>query len=104
MIFKGQKYCGGCKAFKPVCDFTKRAASPDGLRNKCKSCVRAYQAWYRKKYPRTAAQLAKQRAYNHQYRAAKREQINERRKAARAEVKRIEGIRLRFADSEAVLA
>lgn len=36
------KYCGSCKTKKSITEFGKRAASPDGLAAKCKSCQREY--------------------------------------------------------------
>lgn len=37
----GQKYCGACREWKPVDDFGKVAARPDGRAHKCRRCVRS---------------------------------------------------------------
>ena len=36
------KRCSRCKATKPVGEFGRRAAAPDGMHPYCKACVRAY--------------------------------------------------------------
>lgn len=37
------KECSGCGREKPLADFHRRRASPDGLNNRCTECVREYQ-------------------------------------------------------------
>ncbi len=89
MIKSTKKYCGGCHAVKPRTEFNKRTASKDGLAYRCRTCTKRYAEWFRSKYPLTPEQLALQRAYNAMYRPANRDKINERRKKARAEEKRV---------------
>ncbi len=36
------KYCGGCKAEKPIGEFYKHAASKDGLQHRCKECCKSH--------------------------------------------------------------
>ena len=96
---KSQKYCGGCFTLKPKSEFSKRSASPDGLRNKCRTCCSKYAAWYRKRYPKNDDQIQKQKQYCKQYREQMGAEINAKRRAARAEAKRILSIRLAFADA-----
>lgn len=94
-MHRGEKYCGGCRVFKPITEFNKRKASPDGRALRCRTCTKKYAAQHRSKYPKTPKQLAEQRAYNKIYREANRDIINARRKEARAEYKRVYSIRLK---------
>ena len=43
------KKCTRCGEYKPTTEFNKRAASPDGLEYKCRSCASEYYATYSKK-------------------------------------------------------
>jgi hypothetical protein len=38
-----EKRCVTCKELRPLCDFNRRAASPDGLQPRCRECSRE---WY----------------------------------------------------------
>tara|TARA_R110000868_G_scaffold95713_7_gene263090 strand:+ start:86 stop:655 length:570 start_codon:yes stop_codon:yes gene_type:complete len=42
-----RKVCTGCKADKPLSEFSRQAKSPDGHRTKCKACTKVENAnWY----------------------------------------------------------
>lgn len=55
---KMEKFCFTCKQDKPVDEFGKRVASPDGLAAKCKDCQRAYDKARANKPDRVAAREA----------------------------------------------
>lgn len=38
------KRCSTCREVKPVADFSKNRAQPDGLHNECKACNAEYAA------------------------------------------------------------
>lgn len=48
---EGFKRCSKCSAIKPVANFSKRAASPDGVCPKCKDCYKIYAAVWRAENP-----------------------------------------------------
>jgi hypothetical protein len=43
-IVKTSKVCSHCKVDKPLTDYTKNNAAPDGLQYRCRACDLAYQA------------------------------------------------------------
>lgn len=95
-MLRTEKYCGSCRAVKPRTEFNKRAASNDGLAYSCRSCTKKYQQQHRAKYPKTDTQLQAIRNYSRTYRESNKAEINARRKAVRAEQRRIEAIRMKF--------
>ena len=88
------KVCSACCEWKPAAEFTRRAASRDGLQGKCKSCRAVYDA---RRYAANRDELLAQKRrynathrdeqgeYNRQYHAAHREAIHERKRAYDAE-------------------
>ena len=42
-VVKTSKVCGHCKVDKPLTDYTKNNAAPDGLQYRCRACDIAYQ-------------------------------------------------------------
>ena len=50
----GSKLCGGCKATKPVEDFSRNAQAGDGLQSSCKQCQ--IDRWHLRTYGRTLQQ------------------------------------------------
>ena len=66
-VVKTLKVCNECKCEKPLTEFTKNKASPDGLQYKCRPCDVAYQAKRRADNPQ------KRRAYEKQYLNNKRQ-------------------------------
>jgi len=56
----GMKSCSVCQLIKPLGEFTKRSASPDGLSYKCKGCYSGYAIDWRRKNPGAFADWAKQ--------------------------------------------
>jgi len=39
----GEKQCITCLADKPLAEFGRNSAKPDGLQSKCRACVAKYQ-------------------------------------------------------------
>lgn len=62
------KYCPGCHDHKPPNQFNKRAASPDGLTSRCKTCINIAAKTYRQKD--TVKQRDARRKNTPEYRAA----------------------------------
>lgn len=61
-----EKFCRGCQTNKPVSDFTKYSAAPDGLKPRCKSCrlLEGRERYHRdpvKTKARTAARYERQK-------------------------------------------
>lgn len=65
------KTCSRCGVHKPIFEFSKRSASPDGLNASCKKCCNAYQSKARAKYPERY--VGYRRAYYETHREIKRE-------------------------------
>ena len=45
------KICNTCGILKPLEEYSKRSASPDGYQQKCKNCNKVDNAKYRQTYP-----------------------------------------------------
>ena len=71
----GMKQCSKCKETKPVSEYTKSKDKPDGLRYRCKFCIKQYCADHKEK----------KKQYNKQYRAKNIEKIKEKKKQHYAE-------------------
>lgn len=46
-MISGEKQCITCLTSKPLAEFGRNAAKPDGLQPKCRVCVSEYQRWRR---------------------------------------------------------
>ena len=66
------KRCSRCKATKPVGEFGRRAAAPDGLHPYCKACVREY---CKARYVKHAEQI---QAANREYRVRNADVVKQR--------------------------
>lgn len=68
------KYCNGCKTDRPLTDFFRRAAAPDGLKPRCKECGRAEErARFHANPEKTKAKTAAIYARTREVRKAKRD-------------------------------
>lgn len=56
-----KKICQKCGKLKPIEEFHKKKASPDGHRNQCKTCVEQYMEKYRKEHKEERAEYDKKR-------------------------------------------
>lgn len=70
------KRCGSCQQVLPAEVFNRRAASPDGLMNRCRTCDSEYKKAHQRKHPE------RRREYNRKrYQGEYREQVIDRSRA-----------------------
>lgn len=73
------KRCSKCGEEKPLAEFSKKAASKDGLRGQCKTCIKEYRAAY---YAENRVEV---KAKNAAYRVENQVEVRAREAAYRAE-------------------